>query len=79
MITIFNSEEIKVITCTLNFHSVPTSTPGMAPKWFDDTIVHTLLRPTQAIPWKLRVQLNQVFTMQFYELRIKYKQSMKSY
>ena len=39
------------LTCTLNFQSVPTGTPGMGPKWLDGTMVHTFVLPTQAIPW----------------------------
>ena len=41
----------RLLTCTLNFHIVPTGTPGIAPKWLDGTRVHTLVRPTQAIPY----------------------------
>jgi len=43
---------MQLLTCTLNFHSVPTGTPGMGPKWLDGTIVHTFVLPTQAIPYK---------------------------
>lgn len=38
------------VTCTRNFHMVPTSTPGMGPKWFFGTMVHSVVRPTVAIP-----------------------------
>ena len=37
-------------TCTLNFHIVPTMTPGTGPKWLDGTMVHCLVRPTHAMP-----------------------------
>lgn len=40
----------QIPTCTLNFHKVPTSTPGIGPKWFGGTTLHTLCLPTQAIP-----------------------------
>lgn len=40
----------KCLTCSLNFHRVPTSTPGMGPKWFWGTMVHTFWRPAQAKP-----------------------------
>ena len=29
---------------------VPTSTPGMGPKWLEGTMVHSLDLPAQAIP-----------------------------
>jgi len=29
---------------------VPTSTPGIGPKWFDGTILHFFVLPTHAIP-----------------------------
>lgn len=38
------------LTCSLNFHCVPTSTPGIGPKWFWGTMVHTLWRPAHAKP-----------------------------
>ena len=41
-----------VRTWTLNFHIVPTGTPGMGPKWLEGTMVHTLVRPTHAMPWE---------------------------
>lgn len=38
-------------TCTRNSHVVPTSTPGMGPKWFDGTILHFFVLPTHAMPF----------------------------
>ena len=38
-------------TCTLNFHMLPTGTPGMGPKWLEGTMVHCLVRPTHAMPY----------------------------
>jgi len=38
-------------TCTRNFHWLPTSTPGIGPKWLVGTRVHILLRPTHAMPY----------------------------
>lgn len=38
------------LTCSLNFHRVPTSTPGIGPKWFCGTMVHTFWRPAHANP-----------------------------
>lgn len=37
-------------TWTLKRHMVPTGTPGMGPKWLAGTMVHSLVRPTQAMP-----------------------------
>lgn len=40
--------------------------PGIGPQWLDGTMVHCLVRPTQAIPWRGRSKLfvfeNQMFT-----------------
>ena len=32
------------------FQHMPTSTPGMGPKWLEGTLVHVLERPVVAIP-----------------------------
>lgn len=37
-------------TCTRKTHVVPTSTPGIGPKWFDGTMLHFFVLPTHAIP-----------------------------
>lgn len=50
-----NEETYKVkefeLTLRRNFQHVPTSTPGIGPKWFGGTIVHCLVLPAQAIPF----------------------------
>lgn len=38
------------LTWTRNNQVVPTSTPGILPKWLDGTILHFFVLPTQAMP-----------------------------
>ena len=47
-------------TCTRNFHWLPTWTPGIGPKWLAATSVHTLERPTHAMPWQQTFQQSHV-------------------
>lgn len=39
------------ITCRRNNQLVPTSTPGIGPKWDGGTVLHSLVLPTQAMPF----------------------------